>query len=268
LKIARERIDTLAGRPHFDFGARRIGLVSARQIFGMPQQAAADELAVVVLDQHGNSYGVVVDRFLGERELVVQPLDPRLGKLKDIAAGALAEDGSPVLIVDVEDLVRSIDRLSMGAQLNPPQQALEVQSAQPRKRVLVVDDSMTVRELQRKLIDARGYAVEVAVDGMDAWNAVRNGAFDLVITDVDMPRLDGIELVKLIRSDSALKSLPIVIVSYKDREEDRLRGLDAGADYYLTKSAFHDASLLDAVIDLIGEANPCATAATFENADA
>jgi len=89
---------------------------------------------------------------------------------------------------------------------------------------------------------------------MEGWNAVRTGVYDLVITDVDMPRMDGIELATLIKQDARLKSLPVMIVSYKDREEDRLRGLDAGADYYLTKGSFHDESLLTAVIDLIGEA--------------
>ena len=127
-------------------------------------------------------------------------------------------------------------------------------AAKKRKRVLVVDDSLTVRELERKLIENKGYEVEVAVDGMDGWNAVRTGAYDLVVTDVDMPRLDGIELVKLIKKDARLGSLPVMIVSYKDREEDRSRGLEAGADYYLTKGSFHDETLLRAVGDLIGEA--------------
>jgi len=93
------------------------------------------------------------------------------------------------------------------------------------------------------------------VDGMDGWNAVRSGHFDLIISDVDMPRLDGIELVTRIKQDSQTKTLPVMIISYKDREEDRRRGLDAGADYYLTKGSFHDETLLNAVRDLIGEAN-------------
>jgi two-component system sensor histidine kinase and response regulator WspE len=89
---------------------------------------------------------------------------------------------------------------------------------------------------------------------MDGWNAVRTSAFDLVVTDIDMPRMDGIEFVSLIRQHAQLKSLPVMVVSYKDREEDRQRGLAAGADYYLTKGSFHDETLLQAVEDLIGEA--------------
>jgi two-component system sensor histidine kinase and response regulator WspE len=89
-----------------------------------------------------------------------------------------------------------------------------------------------IRELERKLLGSRGYAVDVAVDGMDGWNAVRTVHYDLAVTDVDMPRLDGVELLKLIRNDARLKALPVVIVSDKDREEDRRRGLEAGADHY------------------------------------
>src|SRR5206468_7131176 len=128
-------------------------------------------------------------------------------------------------------------------------------NARKRKRILVVDDSLTVRELERKLLGGGGYDVEVAVDGMDGWNAVRAGHFNLVVTDIDMPRLDGIELVTLIKKDPNLKSVPVMIVSYKDREEDRMRGLEAGADYYLTKGSFHDETLLQAVVDLIGESD-------------
>jgi two-component system sensor histidine kinase and response regulator WspE len=163
------------------------------------------------------------------------------------------EDGSPVLIIDVDDLVRSVEKLiSSGRLAGVPQQAL-LPTQTRRKHVLVVDDSLTVRELERKLLSGRGYAVEVAVDGADGWNAVRAGTYDLVISDVDMPRMDGIELTELIKKDPQLQSIPVMIVSYKDREEDRLRGLQAGADYYLTKGSFHDETLLRAVTDLIGE---------------
>ena len=118
----------------------------------------------------------------------------------------------------------------------------------------MVDDSLTVREMERKLLLARGFDVDVAIDGIDGWNVVRSGEYDLVITDVDMPRMDGIELVSLIKKDLHLHKLPVMIVSYKDRPEDRARGLSAGADYYLTKGSFHDETLLDAVADLIGDA--------------
>jgi two-component system, chemotaxis family, sensor histidine kinase and response regulator WspE len=252
LKLAQGDIQMLEGRAHFNLDGRSIGLVTAHQILGVvPPQAAPDLLAVLILGDATHLYGLIVDRFLGERELVVQTLDARLGKIKDVAAGALMEDGSPALILDVEDVIRSIEKLaSTGSLSGVARDALD--AAGKRKRVLVVEDSFTVRELERKLLVNSGFEVEVAVDGMDGWNAARTGHFDLVITDVDMPRMDGIELVTLIKKDPHLKSLPVMIVSYKDRPEDRRRGLDAGADYYLAKGSFHDETLLHAVVDLIG----------------
>jgi two-component system sensor histidine kinase and response regulator WspE len=254
IKLPRDRIEALEGRHHFRLGDQQIGLLTAQQVFDCGQPKPATEaLSVVVLGDRRTRYGLVVDRFLGQRELVVQPLDPRLDKVKDISAAALMEDGSPVLIVDVDDMVRSIEKLvASGALAQVHRDRLDGQG-QKQKRVLAVDDSLTVRELERKLLTSRGYAADVAVDGMDGWNAVRTGRYDLVITDVDMPRMDGIELATLIKKDPMLKSLPVMIVSYKDRDEDRLRGLEAGADYYLTKGSFHDETLLQAVVDLIGE---------------
>jgi two-component system sensor histidine kinase and response regulator WspE len=256
LKLSRENIETLEGRHHFRLADQHVGLLAAHQVFECPDvKPPQAELPVVVLGERNQRYGLLVDRFLGERELVVQPLDPRLGKVKDISAAALMEDGAPVLIVDVDDMVRSIEKLvSSGELTNVGHAALEA-ATQKRKRVLVVDDSLTVRELERKLLEGAGYSADVAVDGMDGWNAVRSGNYDLIITDVDMPRMDGIELASLIKKDDNFKSLPVMIVSYKDRDEDRMRGLNAGADYYLTKGSFHDETLIQAVVDLIGEAD-------------
>lgn len=243
------------GRQHFWHEGRHVGLVAASQLLQRPaSQGSQQTLKVVVIRERDSIYGVAVERFIGERTLVVLPLDERLGKVQDISAGALLDDGSVVLIVDVEDMLRSVDKLLNTGRLERiarhGNQAVEA----PRKRILVVDDSLTVRELQRKLLLNRGYEVAVAVDGMDGWNALRSEDFDLLITDIDMPRMDGIELVSLLRRDNRLQSLPVMVVSYKDREEDRRRGLDAGADYYLAKASFHDDALLDAVVELIGGA--------------
>ncbi|RNF83788.1 hybrid sensor histidine kinase/response regulator [Montanilutibacter psychrotolerans] len=254
--LPRDDVQLLEGRQHFQLNGHRVGLVGARQVMdGTESASAPEQLCIIVVGDRtrGHEYGLAVDRFRGVCELVVQPLDPRLGKIKDISAGALLDDGTPLLIVDVDDLIRSVERLASTGHLTRLRYDDDAEAV-ARKRVLVVDDSLTVRELERKLIESGGYAVEVAVDGVDGWNAVRLGQFDLVVTDIDMPRMDGIELVALIKKDPRLRTLPVMIVSYKDREEDRRRGLDAGADFYLTKGSFHDEALLQAVIDLIGEA--------------
>lgn len=255
VKVSPTAIAQLEGRQHFEFAGRRTSLIAAHQVLELEQaKPPAGDLPVVVIEDGTHSYGLVVDRFVGERELVVQPLDARLGKVKDIAAAALNDEGAPVLIFDLEDVVRSVDKLIASGRLGSVQAGAAASAGPKRKRVLIVDDSLTVRELERKLLGAHGYDADVAVDGIDGWNAVRSGHFDLVVTDVDMPRMDGIELVQRIKRDPNLKGLPVMIVSYKDREADRQRGLEAGADYYLTKGSFHDETLLEAVVDLIGEA--------------
>jgi two-component system sensor histidine kinase and response regulator WspE len=243
------------GRQHFWHEGRHVGLVAASQLLHRPaSQDSGQTLKVVVIRERDAIYGVAVERFIGERTLVVLPLDERLGKVQDISAGALLDDGSVVLIVDVEDMLRSVEKLLNTGRLERIARHSNQVVEAARKRILVVDDSLTVRELQRKLLLNRGYDVAVAVDGMDGWNALRSEDFDLLITDIDMPRMDGIELVTLLRRDNRLQSLPVMVVSYKDREEDRRRGLDAGADYYLAKASFHDDALLDAVVELIGGA--------------
>ncbi|KMT57467.1 hybrid sensor histidine kinase/response regulator [Pseudomonas fildesensis] len=253
--LAPDDIVQLEGRQHFWHEGRHVGLVAASQLLQRPPgQNSQETLKVVVIRERDAVYGIAVERFIGERTLVVLPLDDRLGKVQDISAGALLDDGSVVLIVDVEDMLRSVDKLLNTGRLERIARRSQQATEAPRKRVLVVDDSLTVRELQRKLLLNRGYEVAVAVDGMDGWNALRSEDFDLLITDIDMPRMDGIELVTLLRRDTRLQSLPVMVVSYKDREEDRRRGLDAGADYYLAKASFHDDALLDAVVELIGGA--------------
>ena len=257
LRVPASEIVSLEGHQHFAMGDRQIGLVSARQVL---LEGNADghpgDVPVVVIGADDTVFGVTVDKLLGERTLAIQPLDPRLGKVQDVMAGAVMDDGTPVLILDVEDMLRSIDKLVSGGRLARVDARQVAPAAQTRKHVLVVDDSLTVRELERKLLHNRGYEVSVAVDGMEGWNMLHAGRFDLVVTDVDMPRMDGIELVTRIRSEPRLRTMPVMVVSYKDREEDRRRGLDAGADYYLAKGSFHDDALLDAVADLIGEARP------------
>ena len=250
LKLDVAAVETLEGKPHFACDGRHVGLVSGRQIFecGGPADAS-DELWVVLVGDRTHQYGLIVNGFLGEQDLVVRPLDPRLGKVPNVAAAAVMDDGSPVLIVDVDDVIRSAGMLVHEGKLRRPRPE---RVAVRRKRVLVVDDSAIVREAERQLLVGRGYDVDLAVDGADGLNAVRQGGYDLVVSDIDMPRMTGLEFVRAVRGDPAVQSLPVVIVSYKDRDEDRKRGLAVGANAYLTKSSFHDGRFLEVIEDLIG----------------
>ena len=224
-------------------------LVTAEAALGLPgkEKTLKEEIALVIFGEGAKLYALAVDRILGEMELVVRPLDARLGKVPGISAAAIGEDGAPILIVDVDDLLRGLEKVASSAASIPDGSP----PARARKRILIVDDSATIRATEKQILERAGFAVELATDGADGWNAVRLGRFDLVVSDVDMPRLNGLELVARIRADARLQRLPVVIVSYKDRAEDLAAGRAAGADAYLAKSSIQDETFLRAVRQLL-----------------
>jgi two-component system sensor histidine kinase and response regulator WspE len=191
-----------------------------------------------------------VDRFVDQAELSVRRLDPRLGKIPGVSAASLDENGNPLLILDIDDLIQTAT--------GSPADTAKLGGDSLAPHILVVDDSHTVREMERRLLVRSGYTVSTAQNGQEAWNLLRLNEYDLLISDVDMPQMNGIELITRVRANPRLGRIPAIILSYKDREEDRKRGLDAGADFYLTKGSFDNGSFLQAVVDLVGEAAPFA----------
>ncbi len=256
IRVERSDMQVVEDRQYFRFDGNNIALVDIREVLELPaSDVKRDTVNVVVVSDRSHAYGMVVDRFLGECDLVVRPLDSRLGKIPDISAAAVMMDGSPVLIFDVEDMVHSIGGLLSGkSRLSRVDSGTEAEDRSVPKRILVVEDSFIVREKERKILENRGYEVDVAVDGQDGWNCLRTATYDMVVTDIDMPRMNGFELIRNIRQHTELASLPVVVVSYKASDDDRLQGLKAGANYYLTKTDFDDNSLTDAVVALIGDA--------------
>ncbi len=253
VRVSPRDVHNSEGRDYVELDGENVGVIRADEVLELGQPTAQPgDLTLVLLGDDDARYGLVVDGTRGEDDLVVRPLDPRLGRVPDVAAAALLADGSPTLVLDVDDLMLSIEKLSRrrGRTLLRAARTIE---AGTQKRVLVVDDSVTVREVQRQLLGARGYHVDVAVDGVEGWTMLRNGHYDLAVVDVDMPRMNGLELTRTIRSDARLAKLPVIIVSYKEGDDDRMRGLEVGADHYLAKSSFHDDQLANAVRTLIGD---------------
>jgi two-component system, chemotaxis family, sensor histidine kinase and response regulator WspE len=194
-------------------------------------------------------FAFAVDKFVDQVELSVRRLDPRLGKIPGVSAASLDENGFPLLILDMDDLIQT-------ATGTPLSTTTSVEDDSLAPHILVVDDSHTVREMERRLLIRAGYTVSAAQNGQEAWNLLRLKEYDLLISDVDMPQMNGIELVNRVRENPRLARLPVIILSYKDREEDRRRGLEAGADFYLTKGSFDNGTFLRAVVDLVGDAPP------------
>jgi two-component system sensor histidine kinase and response regulator WspE len=242
LLISSSDLKTKENKKYFLWNSQKVQLISAHQVLGFPEPVQKSEIPVILVSDATNRYGIAVDQFVMQKDLVVRPIDPRLGKVRDVHAASILENGLPVLILDVQDMVRTIDHLFTRTEKSR------------QKRILVVEDSLTVREMERKLLESRGFDVDVAVDGIDGWNAARSGTYHLIITDFDMPRWNGVQLIQRIRQDSRLSLTPVIMMSYKEREDDRKAGLNAGADRYIPKSSFQDDTFLRTVIDLIGEA--------------
>ena len=249
-RLDHDALEHVEGRLAARVNDEVIGLVRGDELLGVPGDAQSGALAVVSLRTRQRTLGVIVDGFLGEEDVVVQPLDERLGTVPHVSSASVRQSGELVLILDADAMaIDATRRLDEGTLRGAAAGSEDARSR--RHRVLVVEDSLTVREVERQMLTRAGYMVDVAVDGLDGWNALQRDRYDLVLSDVDMPRMNGLELVRRIRADRKLASVPVVMVSYKDREEDRLAGLEAGATAYLTKGAFHDRTLLDTVADLI-----------------
>ncbi|MSR44529.1 MAG: hybrid sensor histidine kinase/response regulator [Phycisphaerales bacterium] len=255
-RIARTEVTTIEGRPTAVIKGDTVGLVHAWELLELktPQNAPhSEDLAIVSLHGGGRSVGLIVDSFLGEEDLVIRRLDARLGQVPHVDSASIRENGDLLLVLDADDLVQSTVQLLERGQLRGDSRRSSA-SGRAQKRILVVEDSITVREVERQMLLRAGYLVDTAVDGVDGWNALQKTHYDLIVSDVDMPRMNGIELVSKIRGDRRFEAIPVVIVSYKDREEDRLAGMDAGASAYLTKGSFQDQSFLRTIADLVGSA--------------
>jgi two-component system chemotaxis sensor kinase CheA len=202
----------------------------------------------VLLGTADSPHAFQVETVVQKRDVVVRGLTGRLRDLKAVSGACIEPNGSILLVLDVSTLIeRSVSAVvavSNGAETagGPPAQL----------SIVVVDDTLMVRELQRSILERGGYRVRTAADGATALDMLTDAPADLVVTDVEMPNLDGLQLITSMRSHPTLANVPVLIVSSHGTEEDRQRGMDAGADGYIVKTAFDEAGLLSAVSRLLG----------------
>lgn len=242
--VRREEILQDRGGRFFNYSNRRVSLVDAARALGFENsKGGADFSYVVIVCDSQEFFGFEVDRMPFEVDLVVRPLHPLLGRVQCVSSTSIADDGTPILILDTDDLILSARKAL--ASSGGVETGCEPADKPDSKRVLVVDDSATVRETQRKILRQAGFSVELASDGVEGWNCVRLNKYDLIVSDIDMPRMNGFELVKKIRSRDKL--IPIIMVSYKDRPEDIQRSAEVGANAHLTKNSFSDNTFIDCV---------------------
>ncbi|HUO84052.1 MAG TPA: response regulator, partial [Thermoanaerobaculia bacterium] len=182
-----------------------------------------------------------------EQEVVVKSLGPQLVRVRHIAGATIWGNGDVVPVLHVGDLLRS----AADAPGRSEERAVELSAETEGRSILVVEDSITSRTLLKGILQAAGYEVATAVDGLDAWTHLRTGSFDLVVSDVEMPRMDGFELTARVRGDDALSGVPVILVTALESREQRERGIDAGANAYIVKSSFDQSNLLEVVRRLI-----------------
>lgn len=248
LRVQPEDIIKVEGREVIRRQRRTIPLVRLSDILGVQENGPeAAKVPIVTIGYSGHRMGFMVDAFVGEQQIVIKPLGTHLKKVDNVAGVTILGAGQVVPILNVPDLMvnaRTRSGHRMGAVPKADRQG-------PRK-VLICEDSFTTRELERSIFEAAGYDVETAVDGAQGFGKLRDGlAVDAVVTDVQMPNMTGFELTRAIKNDSALRDIPVIIVTSLERDEEKAEGIEAGADAYITKSVFNQDTLLDTVERLI-----------------
>ena len=205
------------------------------------------ENTMIILETGNKKNALLVDKIESIRNLIVKPLDKRLGKVKNISCCAVIESGEIVIILDINEISNNIhfsNRKDLPAEIKSMQNGLQKSSG---KKILIVEDSLTTRVLEKNILTSAGYTVFEAVDGLDALRQLQNQTVDLIITDIQMPRMDGYSLIEKIKASAQLKSIPVIIVSARGSQEEKKRGLDAGADAFIVKTDFEQDTLIDFV---------------------
>ena len=249
-RVGGDAVSRVDGKVVLIDGRNPIPVVSLARLLGPPltDRPVGDTFSVARLAVGSRRVAVVVDELVEERELAVRPIDFAADAAERYVGAALLRDGAVAPVLHVAGLLDAA--LASGGTRSGVTMAATAKRR--RVRVLVSDDSITTRTLEQSLLSAAGYEVTTAVDGADAWRVVQAGGIDLVVTDVEMPRMTGIELCEQIRASQAFATLPVILVTSLDLPEQRMRGMEAGADAYITKSSFDQDTLLDTVRQLLG----------------
>jgi len=198
---------------------------------------------VLVVGWAGEQIGFLVDEILDEQEILVKSLGKQLPRVRNIAGATVVGTGKVLPVLEVADLMQSAVRMT------PVNSARE--TVETAKSILVAEDSITARTLLKNILEFAGYKVKAVIDGMEALTALATGGFDLVVSDVEMPRMGGFDLTAKIRADARFSELPVVLVTALDSRADRERGVDAGANAYIVKSGFDQGNLLEVIGRLI-----------------
>ncbi len=249
LRLNRDNVHRVDGQPLLQYEGRTLPLVALTDLLdiaGNSQGLGPRSHALII--GASRPIAVLVDQLVDEREVVVKPLGPLLGSHPIAAGVAPLPDGSLAVVLSTQGLAQRGRRVR--------QTSVVPKHKDRTHRLLITDDSFTTRELLRSILQSAGYDVTTAMDGQDALEKLRaDVSYDLVVSDVEMPRLDGFGLTSSIRSDQDLTHLPVIIVTSLHSDEHKRQGIMAGAQAYIVKSQFDQSNLLAAIRDLLGAAS-------------
>lgn len=249
VRVSANSVETIEGREAVSIRDHTIPLMSLAAIVGLPdkRKPADKKVPAVILNLGGQKIGLVVDELMYEHEVVIKTIGPHFKNVRNVAGATVLSTGEVVLILNPSDLLTAATSYRVAPASVPEERDLE---PAPQKRILVVDDSATTRELEKAILLSAGYYVDEAIDGIDALAKLKKASYDLLVVDVQMPRMDGLTLTKRLKTDKRFVDLPIVMVTTLEKEEDKRRGAEAGADAYIIKRAFDQASLLSVIEQL------------------
>jgi two-component system chemotaxis sensor kinase CheA len=248
-RVKTGEVQTVEGRETIALGGRATALVRLAEVLELsPVDLVSDSptLPVVVLGLGDQRIAFAVDAVLDEQEVLVKPLRKPLLRVRNIAGATVLASGQVAPVLNVADLLKSARK----AGGTTPRIVAPPPRAQSRS-ILVAEDSITSRMMLKGILESAGYRVKTAVDGLEAFTLLRSEKFDLLVSDVEMPRLGGLDLTARIRADKKLAELPVVLVTTLETREDRERGVEVGASAYLIKSRFDQSDLLDAIRRLV-----------------
>lgn len=251
MRVGTEELGTIEGRDVLTSDRGPVPVFSLTEILGQPTYETprvGGKAPVVILGAGADLAAFAVDELLAEQEVVVKDLGPHLRRVCNVTGATVLPTGRIALILNATDLVRTALGHAPSQTLSA---ALAAQPTEAKKRLLVIDDSVTTRTLVKSILEAAGYEVLDAVDGMEAWQILQEKGADLVVSDVEMPRMDGFALTEAIRGSKRLQNLPVILVTAMETEQDRMRGLDAGANAYLLKSAFDQTNLIETINQIL-----------------
>ena len=242
-----QEVQTVEGRRTLALNGRAVALADLADVLQLPSVArradAPEATPVLILGAGEQCVAFAVDAVLDEREVLIKRFTKPLSRVRNIAGATVLGSGEVAPILSVPDLLKSARTAAATPRTAAPVQKSTMQA----KRVLVVEDSITSRMLLKGILESAGYDVKTAVDGIDAFTALRAERFDLVVSDVEMPRMNGFDLTARIRADRTLAEVPVVLVTALESREDRERGIDVGANAYLVKSSLDQSNLLEAL---------------------